>query len=141
MGTEHDFLHAFECECQECLDKWEALNKPLVVVPDDPIYKCENTYSWCTLCKSFITFSKPLPKIYSQWVQWISINEIDRLPESLNEVLFTDGQEIFKGYRIQSIIDEPDMWHSSGDQTIYEVTHWMSLPKLPMGNILQPYRT
>lgn len=64
-------------------------------------------------------------------MEWINIKQIEKLPESLKDVLFTDGNEVFKGYRVKSSIDEFDFWHSITDRTIENVTHWMPLPVVP----------
>lgn len=46
-------LHAIECECQECLDKWEKLEKQW----EKPVEKAENK----------ITKVNPLPKEVEAW--------------------------------------------------------------------------
>ncbi len=63
--------------------------------------------------------------------KWISVLDIKNLPESLEDVLFTDGKEVFKGFRIESFDKEYNDWHSVTEFVIQKVTHWMPLPKPP----------
>ena len=64
-------------------------------------------------------------------MNWISVE--DRLPESLEDVLFTEGEGVYKGYRLVSSISEVDWdyWYSVTETRIEDVTHWMPLPELP----------
>lgn len=62
-------------------------------------------------------------------MKWISVHE--KVPDDLEEVLFTDNKEIFKGYRMRSSLDDRFSWYSNSDFTIHDVTHWMYLPELP----------
>jgi len=67
-------------------------------------------------------------------MKWISVQEKDKLPESLAEVIFTDGKGIYKGYRFAAFInasDEVERWYSITENLIEDVTHWMPLPNLP----------
>ncbi len=68
-------------------------------------------------------------------MNWISVEDKNRLPPSLEDVLFTDGRNVFKGYRIQTSADDWEIpwhyWHSVTENTIEDVTHWMPLPELP----------
>ena len=64
-------------------------------------------------------------------MNWISVEDKERLPESLEDVLFTDGDRVYKGYRLSSELDDFVGWYNSNDSSIYEVTHWMPLPELP----------
>lgn len=67
-------------------------------------------------------------------MKWISVKERDRLPESLAEVIFSDGKGIYKGYRFSAHVtcdDEVEHWYSITETRIDEVTHWMPLPELP----------
>jgi|KBSMisStandDraft_5_1062788.scaffolds.fasta_scaffold63114_5 hypothetical protein len=64
-------------------------------------------------------------------MNWIDV--YDKLPESLEEILFTDGDSVYKGYRFRpSNSDfEWDSWYSITETRIEGVTHWMPLPELP----------
>lgn len=64
-------------------------------------------------------------------MNWISVEDIKKLPDDLDDVLFTDGKEVFKGYKTSSQIDDYIGWFSVSDRSIYDVTHWMRLPELP----------
>ena len=68
-------------------------------------------------------------------MKWINV--LDKSPEDLKSVIFTDGKEIFKGYRISSSVDDWFSWYTEGDFKIYDVTHWMTLPFLPKKNNLK----
>lgn len=62
-------------------------------------------------------------------MEWINVK--DRLPEPEVEIIIYDNKmHIVTGYRY-SLFDEPDLWISTGEFTLYDVTHWMSLPKSP----------
>lgn len=62
-------------------------------------------------------------------MQWISVK--DKIPNNLEDILFTDGREVFRGCIVNSNIDEWYAWTNYGDETIHNVTHWMTLPSLP----------
>lgn len=63
-------------------------------------------------------------------MMWIKVQE--KLPEDMEYVLFTDGKDVFKGYRMSSELDvEWDYWYSISDTRIEDVTDWMPLPELP----------
>ena len=66
-------------------------------------------------------------------MEWISVEDEEKLPEHLEDVLFTDGINIFKGYRLVVCLgsSEIDYWYSNLDNRILDVTHWMPLPKPP----------
>lgn len=67
-------------------------------------------------------------------MEWVNVKETDKLPESLEEVLFSDGKGVYKGYRFSSFISasqEVGHWYSTNDDRIDDVTHWMPLPTLP----------
>jgi len=63
-------------------------------------------------------------------MNWINVEDIEKLPELLEEVLFTDSEGVYKGYRLKSSISEVE-WYSITDTRIDGVTHWMPLPELP----------
>lgn len=65
--------------------------------------------------------------------EWISVKEKGNLPESLETVLLSDGECVFTGYRLTSMVDDPDDWCCHDGLTVYDVTHWMHLPKPPKG--------
>ena len=62
-------------------------------------------------------------------MKWIKVK--NNLPEDLVDLLFTDGEDIFKGYIIKSALDENHYWFSVPGRSIEGVTHWMAIPKLP----------
>jgi hypothetical protein len=62
-------------------------------------------------------------------MEWIKCS--DKNPGDLDAILFTDGREIFKGYRMSSSTDDWFAWYCDNDSTIYDVTHWMPLPNSP----------
>lgn len=67
-------------------------------------------------------------------MSWTSVKEKDKLPESLDEIIFTDGKGIYKGYRYAAYVNsnqEVERWYSITDTRIEDVTHWMPLPELP----------
>jgi len=69
-------------------------------------------------------------------MKWISVEEKDKLPEDLEEILFTDGKGIYKGYRFSAYADlksddEVEHWYSITEHRIDDVTHWMPMPPLP----------
>lgn len=66
-------------------------------------------------------------------MNWISVEDKSKLPEHLEDVLFTDGINIFKGYRLVVFLGSSgiDYWYSNTDNRIPDVTHWMLLPELP----------
>ena len=66
-------------------------------------------------------------------MNWISVEDKDKLPEELDEILFTEGQGVYKGYRIEYDLGEErwNAWFSVSDNKIDDVTHWMPLPELP----------
>jgi hypothetical protein len=70
-------------------------------------------------------------KLEVRQMKWISVK--DKLPVSLEDVLFTDGGGVYKGYRLVSSISEVDWdyWYSVTENRIKGVTHWMPLPELP----------
>ena len=62
-------------------------------------------------------------------MEWIRIE--DDLPEDLENVLFTDGKDVYKGYINKSVWGEWNYWFSISDVGIEDVTHWMPLPTMP----------
>ncbi len=66
-------------------------------------------------------------------MEWIDVKEKDKLPEDLENILFTDGVHVYKGYRMTSSISEVDFdyWYSVTDSSVLDVSHWMPLPKPP----------
>lgn len=65
-------------------------------------------------------------------MEWIKIENIKNIPNVYDDVLFTDGYDVFKGYIVQEIDDESKIdWYSNGDYHIHNVTHWMPLPEPP----------
>ncbi len=64
-------------------------------------------------------------------MNWISVEYKEKLPEDFQDVLFTDGKGVYKGYRMSPCIDSLDYWYSVSDCSIDGVTHWMPLPELP----------
>lgn len=62
-------------------------------------------------------------------MEWINVK--DKVPQDLEEVLFTDKKEVFKGYRISSDIDGWFSWCTTGDFVIYDTIYWMPLPEPP----------
>jgi len=65
-------------------------------------------------------------------MNWISVK--DKLPENLDEILFSDGRFVLMEYLLKN--KDQEFWFSSTDQYIMDqyihgVTHWMELPKLP----------
>ena len=62
-------------------------------------------------------------------MEWINVK--DRLPEDLEDILFFDGKDIFKGHISKSYMDEFHTWVSVSGNGIYDVTHWMPLPEPP----------
>lgn len=73
--------------------------------------------------------NKTKPELLSDLWDWVSVK--DRLPEDLQDVLFTDGKTIYKGYNMKSCLDDSCSWFSDTDYTIDDVTHWSHLPLLP----------
>ncbi len=66
-------------------------------------------------------------------MKWIDIS--DKLPRSCDDILFTDGKKIYKGW-LET--------HEFGEDLVFfndtyrlaaiwpeNITHWMELPKLP----------
>ncbi len=67
-------------------------------------------------------------------MQWVSVQEKEKLPKSLDEVIFSDGKGVYKGYRFAAYVnarEEVERWYSISDTLIEDVTHWMPLPELP----------
>jgi hypothetical protein len=66
-------------------------------------------------------------------MNWVSVENKKILPEILENVLMTDGDRVYKGYRMPNFIGELECshWYNDGDSLIEDVTHWMPLPELP----------
>lgn len=66
-------------------------------------------------------------------MEWISVE--DSLPENMEDVLFTDGKDIYHGYIMYEYeigeTNDPARWYTSSDCNVDMVSHWMPLPKLP----------
>ncbi len=62
-------------------------------------------------------------------MDWIKC--VDRFPEEFEDVLFTDGKDVFKGHLYNSGLDDFILWFSVSESTIDNVTHWMLLPNPP----------
>lgn len=61
-------------------------------------------------------------------MEWIKIE--DDFPEDLEHVLFTNGKDIYKGYR-NAFMWGNCYWFSVSEEAIEDVTHWMPLPIMP----------
>ena len=67
-------------------------------------------------------------------LRWIPVSE--SLPKCGEDVLFTDGEDVYSGYHIIKML----RWASSGDIFWYDtrynlITHWRAKPKLPEVNL------
>lgn len=65
-------------------------------------------------------------------MEWISVKEKE--PKDFEDVLFTEGQVVFIGFRF--CLDDgddgrDDFYYYSRERNIRGVTHWMPLPELP----------
>lgn len=67
-------------------------------------------------------------------MKWIKVE--DQMPRAAEDILFTDGKEIYKGiletYEFGEdpvFFNEADNWRD--DSWPEDITHWMPLPKLP----------
>lgn len=60
---------------------------------------------------------------------WVSVK--DKLPEDLENILFTDGKDVYKGHISKSYLEEDHYWYSVADHAVEGVKHWMPLPKPP----------
>lgn len=66
--------------------------------------------------------------------KWIKVE--DKLPRCCDDILFTDGKKIYKGWlETYEPLEEPSFYNdASGRRAEHwpeEVTHWMALPRLP----------
>ncbi len=64
-------------------------------------------------------------------MNWFSVEEKDKLSESMDDVLFTNGKELYRGYRFASFENTVEGWYCDHGYSIDNVTHWMPLPELP----------
>lgn len=63
-------------------------------------------------------------------MNWINVNELDKLPETFDYVLFSNGECVYFGYRI--FVDEDfNEWYANEGFGVKNVTHWMPLPLPP----------
>lgn len=62
-------------------------------------------------------------------MNWIKIEE--KLPQDLENVLFTDKKHVYKGFTNCHFWGECNYWFSDTEHCIEDVTHWMPLPPLP----------
>ena len=62
-------------------------------------------------------------------MNWISVEDKNRLPAHMEKVLITDSVFVYMGYPM--ISEEITRWYSMCDDYIENITHWMSLPELP----------
>ena len=67
-------------------------------------------------------------------MKWIKVADQD--PPLCVDILFTDGQRIFKGW-VETMMEEEglmffnDVYSRDCDHWPDDITHWMSLPELP----------
>ena len=65
---------------------------------------------------------------------WISVKE--KTPEDYENIIFTNGKDVFVGFRVSLIYDDEgnnDIYYYSNEINHKDVTHWMPLPELPEG--------
>ena len=67
-------------------------------------------------------------------MEWISTK--DRMPEENEDILFTEGKDIYRGYWTTFLgkafhQTPPEDQYFGDDFSLEQITHWMPLPKLP----------
>lgn len=60
---------------------------------------------------------------------WISVNE--KLPESDDKILVTNGKEVYQGYEYNVFPDERPYAFWVDDYLFIDITHWMPMPTPP----------
>lgn len=104
MSKDETILHADDCDCQECLDKWSTLMSD-VVFPSSNEVTIKTNYEW--------------------------INVKDKMPEENKRVIISCNEGVCAGkYSRQSWQCDPIGSYAS-DGCVYYVTHWMPLPLTP----------
>jgi len=68
-------------------------------------------------------------------MSWIKIE--DKLPKAAQEILFTDGKTIYKGWLettepLEDLMFYNESWNARGDDSWpANISHWKKLPSLP----------
>ena len=69
-------------------------------------------------------------------MKWTKIRSHESLPKCCEDILFTDGKEVYKGWLESHEFGTDPIFYNvgSGESWPEDVTHWMPMPKLPRRN-------
>lgn len=112
-------LHAIECVCPECLDKWEKIEKDI-------------TSSKCLCIHALDGYETYKIDEHTIGVRPIWFDAKKNPPDENEHVLVYDTTEgICRGYLSYGSWQHFPLGSFAGDGCLFSVTHWMQLPKAP----------